>query len=93
MAEPKTSRRYIVSGRVQGVGFRYFVSEAARQTGVQGWVRNRFDGTVEIRAEGADTAMRRFLDRIRSGPRWSVVENVSVEEAEIEDFSNFSVRF
>ena len=57
-----------VIGRVQGVGFRWFVREAARRGNLAGWVRNRAEGTVEIAASGPDDAIADLLDAARSGP-------------------------
>ena len=68
--------RLLVSGRVQGVGFRWFVREAARQHRVAGWVRNRPDGTVELEASGDDGAFREFLEAIREGPPGARVDEV-----------------
>ena len=55
----------IVHGRVQGVGFRYYVQEKAHLYGIRGWVKNRFDGTVEIEAEGEEENLRLFLESVR----------------------------
>jgi acylphosphatase len=68
--------RLLVSGRVQGVGFRWFVREAARQHRLAGWVRNRSDGSVELEASGEDGAFREFIETIRQGPPGARVENV-----------------
>ena len=62
------ARRYVVSGRVQGVGFRYFAVEAARAEGLSGWVRNREDGAVEVHAEGDEPSLARFEGKLRRGP-------------------------
>ena len=70
------ARRFVVSGRVQGVGFRFFVTDAARREGVHGWVMNRADGCVEAHAEGERDAVERFERQIRRGPPGSRVENV-----------------
>jgi acylphosphatase len=61
-------RRYVVKGRVQRVGFRMFVEDAARREGIQGYVRNQYDGSVEIVAEGDADAMQRFEMAVRRGP-------------------------
>ena len=82
----------LVSGRVQGVGFRYFVLQAARRHGVNGWVRNRLEGDVEIRAEGRRAAVDDLIEEIRRGPRYGRVDHV--EQAEIEatdEFRGFDV--
>ena len=62
------TRRAIVSGRVQGVGFRFYARQAAEDEGVRGWVRNRPDGTVETVAEGDADAVQRYFDRLKAGP-------------------------
>lgn len=68
--------RLLVSGRVQGVGFRWFVREAARQHRLAGWVRNRPDGSVELEASGDDTGFRQFIEIIRQGPPGARVDDV-----------------
>jgi acylphosphatase len=62
------ARRYVLKGRVQGVGFRWFAREAADVEGITGWVTNRVDGAVEILAEGDVESVQRFEYRIRRGP-------------------------
>ncbi|HXE79136.1 MAG TPA: acylphosphatase [Vicinamibacterales bacterium] len=74
-----TGRRFIVSGRVQGVGFRFFVREAALREGIRGWVRNREDGRVEIEAEGDADALFRFEMAVRRGPAAARVDDVLTE--------------
>jgi acylphosphatase len=76
-----TARRYVISGRVQGVGFRFFARDAARLDGIRGRVRNLDDGTVEIHAEGDAEAVLRFERAIRRGPRGARVDDVLVEAA------------
>jgi acylphosphatase len=63
---------------VQGVGFRYFAESNARRLGLEGYVRNRHDGAVEVEAEGDAPALERFLDLLRQGPRMARVEDVRV---------------
>jgi acylphosphatase len=75
------ARRFIVKGRVQGVGFRYFAIRAARSCGVTGTVRNLPDGTVEALAEGSTSAMAEFRRELERGPSYSIV--VSVQESEL----------
>ena len=72
-------RRLVVSGRVQGVGFRHFVREAARAEGLQGWVQNLDDGRVEVHAEGDLEAMDRFERHLRQGPVGARVLDVAVD--------------
>ena len=75
-----TSRRFVISGRVQGVGFRYFVQSAAVRESVVGWVRNLDDGSVETAAAGEPDAMERFERAIRQGPPASRVDHVTVDD-------------
>lgn len=76
-----TGRRYVVSGRVQGVGFRFFARDAAAREGISGWVRNLPDRTVEIEAHGEHEALLRFERAIRRGPAGSRVDDVLAEPA------------
>ncbi|HLW52004.1 MAG TPA: acylphosphatase [Candidatus Angelobacter sp.] len=76
------AKRYIVSGRVQGVGFRWFVDHEARQLGVSGWVRNNFDGSVEILAMGSAQQHAAFLGKLQRGPRAARVDEVKESPAE-----------
>jgi acylphosphatase len=76
-----TARRYLISGRVQGVGFRFFAERAARELGIRGWVRNLADGRVEAHAVGPTAALEDFEARLRRGPRMAEVRSVEVAEA------------
>ncbi len=85
-------RRYVVTGRVQRVGFRYFVEDAARRERILGYVRNRHDGTVEVVAEGDADAMHRFEMAVRRGPSGARVDEVETTELEASNqFAGFSV--
>ena len=89
----RIARRFVVSGRVQGVGFRYFAVDAARREGLHGFVRNNDDGTVEAIAEGEADAVERFERAMRRGPSRSRVERVMVDEVEPTSISaGFDVR-
>jgi acylphosphatase len=74
------ARRYVVAGRVQGVGFRWFMHDAAAREGVHGWVRNLADGGVEVMVEGDAESVDRLEAAIRRGPASARVERVEVEE-------------
>ena len=76
----RLARRYVISGRVQGVGFRWFTAEAASREGLHGWVRNAAGGCVEIRAEGDADALERFERSLRHGPPHARVERVDVDD-------------
>jgi len=69
-----------VSGRVQGVGFRWAISDRARSRGVAGWVRNQADGTVEAVFEGPPEAVDALVAWIRRGPSGARVDDVTVEQ-------------
>jgi acylphosphatase len=66
----------VVRGRVQGVGFRWFVRQQARALGVRGWVRNRTDGSVEVEAEGEAAALRELRASLARGPSGAYVASV-----------------
>jgi acylphosphatase len=68
--------RYYVSGRVQGVGYRYFVLREAEALGIAGFARNLPDGRVEVVAEGGEEAVRRFEERLGQGPAFAAVTGV-----------------
>lgn len=76
----RVARHYVVGGRVQGVGFRWFTEAAAAREGLQGWVSNRTDGCVEIAVEGDAEAVARFERDIRHGPSGARVDEVQVNE-------------
>jgi acylphosphatase len=69
----------VVRGRVQGVGFRYFVIDRVGGTGLRGWVRNSSDGSVEVLAEGPRPLLERLLDELRRGPRSALVTSVEAD--------------
>jgi acylphosphatase len=74
------ARRFVVRGRVQGVGFRWFVEREAHILGVAGWVRNNSDGSVEVFAQGSRDQLLGLRSRLREGPRAARVD--AVEESE-----------
>ncbi len=83
----------IVSGRVQGVGFRAFVQQTARQLGVTGWVRNLGADRVEILAEGRRPALEALLAQALRGPRWARVDKHTVQWAPARgDQTDFHIR-
>jgi acylphosphatase len=75
----RVARRFLISGRVQGVGFRWFARETADREGVHGWVRNLPDGRVEALAEGDAEALERFERSLRHGPRGARVDDIEVD--------------
>ena len=78
--KPVQARRYLVRGRVQGVGFRWFVEREAHILGIAGWVRNNHDGSVEILAQGTRDQLSGLHSRLREGPRAARVDAVEVSD-------------
>jgi acylphosphatase len=78
----KQTRRYFVSGVVQGVGFRLFAQHAAQKLQISGYVRNRFDGSVEVLATGTSEQLAELRVLLEKGPRFSSVSEVQEEIAE-----------
>jgi acylphosphatase len=75
------TRRFIVRGRVQGVGFRWFVEREAHMLGIAGWVRNNSDGSVEVLATGTRDQLFGLRSRLQQGPRAARVDDVQESEA------------
>jgi acylphosphatase len=88
----KTVRRYLISGRVQGVGFRYFVQSEAARLGIRGWTRNLDDGRVEVHAEGTSDALSDFEARLRTGPSAAEVRGFEITEAAFSGAGSFQIR-
>ena len=85
------AKRYLVRGRVQGVGFRYFVQRAAAELGLTGYARNLDDGRVEVYAAGAAAKLDELAARLWKGPRFSDVRGVDEEEAAPHSYSSFRI--
>ena len=92
MDAQRIRRHVIVSGRVQGVFFRGTTQDEARARGVDGWVRNRWDGKVEAVFEGAPAAVDAMLAFCRRGPRWARVDALEVTEEPPEALRGFEIR-
>lgn len=82
-----------INGRVQGVGFRAFVVDRALALGVKGWTRNRWDGSVEVIAEGERKTLDQLLISLRRGPTMSNVTQLDIEwSSPTSEFKSFYVR-
>jgi acylphosphatase len=92
MTNTRQARRYIVSGRVQGVGFRYFVRQQAQALGLVGWVRNLPDGRVEAFIEGSPAQLSEIETLLGAGPSMSRVETVESSEAAPSMATDFLIR-
>ena len=93
--DPKKVRAHLlISGRVQGVAFRYYTQDIAQSLGIKGWVRNCWDGKVEVVAEGEEGQVKELIDWCHQGPRSAIVEKVDIEWEEYKgEFSTFGIRF
>jgi len=86
------SVRLVITGRVQGVGYRFWAERTASALGVRGWVRNRSDGGVELFATGEEAAIASLIEACRRGPRAALVSDVAVKDAEDDGSIGFSAR-
>ena len=84
--------RILVSGRVQGVGFRYHAKQTALKFNISGYVSNQVDGSVLIEAEGKDLNIKYFVEWCQKGPDWARVDTTSVSEYPLSNFKGFSIR-
>jgi acylphosphatase len=91
-AAPKSARRWFVRGRVQGVGYRYFVQNAANSLNLSGYATNLDDGRVEVYAAGPADALNEFAGMLHRGPRFSEVHGVEEQEAEVHQYGSFHIR-
>lgn len=80
-----------IYGHVQGVGFRYFTYKIAKRMGINGYVRNAEDGSVEIHAQGSENILREFVNQVSRGPISAIVTNVEYKEVSEENFQNFQI--
>jgi acylphosphatase len=87
------ARRFLIRGRVQGVGFRWFVEREAFLLQIAGWVRNNSDGTVEVLAQGTRDQLAGLHSRLREGPRAARIDDVEVSEAQpVAGLTSFQIR-
>ena len=95
MNEGIVARRYVVTGRVQGVGYRNFVEHTAGKIPVDGYVRNRRDGTVEVFAMGPPEELLKLRKALERGPMMAQVARVYEEPSAVEEkyAGNFTVEF
>jgi acylphosphatase len=92
MTNQTHARRFLVRGRVQGVGFRWFVEREALMLGVAGWVRNNADGAVEVFAQGTSEQLAALRGRLQQGPRAARVDNVDESETHLsKDLKTFRI--
>ena len=82
MPELTITRNFLVRGRVQGVGFRWYVEREAQMLGIVGWVRNNYDGDVEVLATGTREQLARLRERLQTGPRAARIDRVEEFEGQ-----------
>ena len=92
MSDGDRTVRLTITGRVQGVGYRFWAERAATALGIRGWVRNRADGSVELLASGSDSAIDALIEACRQGPRAAAVDGVAADDAEDDGSAGFSSR-
>lgn len=90
-SHPQPARRWLIRGRVQGVGFRYFAQRAANELGLGGFARNLDDGRVEVYAIGPEEKLSQLAARLHQGPRWAEVHGIDEEVAEPRRFTSFEI--
>lgn len=87
------TKKIVVHGIVQGVGYRSFAQRTAISTAVKGWVKNRHDGAVELMVTGNSIAIDTFVNKLYVGPMGSSVERIEVIESNSQDYFGFEIRF
>jgi acylphosphatase len=94
MAENIKTYNILISGRVQGVGFRYFAVSIAEKYDVRGYVLNKGDGKVEIICQGEEEELQPFLEEVKKGPAFSVVTDTVMEEIpEEKKYNSFDIKY
>jgi acylphosphatase len=86
-----TAKRYFIRGRVQGVGFRYFVQRAAARINVSGYTRNLDDGRVEVYAIGTRDQLSELAGMLWKGPHFADVRGVDEQEADVQQYDTFQI--
>jgi acylphosphatase len=88
----KSARKYTISGRVQGVGFRFFAERVANQLGIRGYVKNRWDGSVEVYAIGDEITLEEFKRHLAEGPRSARVSSIDESDEPVrKEYSTFMI--
>ncbi len=94
MTENIKTYRAVLSGRVQGVGFRFYVESAAERYNIKGYVKNTIEGRVETVCQGREKDLKIFMDKIKNGPSLSYVNEVKIEEInDSREYSIFEIKY
>jgi acylphosphatase len=91
MSDNLETRRFVITGRVQGVGFRWFVEREAALIGIRGWVRNREDGSVEVMATASREQLHSLRRKLQQGPRAARVDQVQEASAPFLEAQSFRI--
>lgn len=89
----KQARHLTVSGKVQGVGFRYFAQMTAADHNIAGWTKNLENGSVAIHAEGNPDQINSFIETLKKGNHFAKVHQIQEEPASIETFTSFRIKY
>ncbi|WP_046176077.1 acylphosphatase [Domibacillus indicus] len=89
----KQARHLLVSGKVQGVGFRYFAQMTAVDHGVTGWTKNLENGSVAIHAEGTPEQLNSFGESLKKGNHFAKVHQIEEGAADLQSFSSFRIKY
>ncbi|MCK5105895.1 MAG: acylphosphatase [Cyclobacteriaceae bacterium] len=89
----KLNYNITVRGRVQGVGYRAFAYKIAKGMGLNGFVKNRPDGTVQIEVEGNKEVLDKFVILCKNGPGWAFVEKINLYESPIQEYQDFKIKY
>lgn len=84
----------LISGRVQGIGFRFFTRRHALSLGITGYVKNLVNGKVKVVAEGKESDMEEFVNKLKRGPSWAMVTDIKIDRREYKGiFKRFSIEY
>jgi acylphosphatase len=90
-AKKESARLWVVRGRVQGVGYRYFAQKSATGLGLTGYARNLDDGSVEVYAAGPEDKLSQLAGMLHKGPMWSDVRGVDEQDAPVRRYGSFGI--
>ncbi len=94
MVENIKTYKVLLSGRVQGVGFRYFAESLASKYGINGYVENIYNRKVEVVGQGEDEELRQFFEEVKKGPAFSVITETKVEELDgSKKYNTFEIKY
>jgi acylphosphatase len=88
-----TTHHFIIKGRVQGVGFRFFTYNLAKQCKIKGWVLNRYTNDVEVVAQGGIVQMAIFRKELQKGPSFAKIDSIDEDIIDHEEYDNFDIKY